>query len=255
MQTAANQNLERQERLRSEGISSERSLLEAQLVYDEASAERDAASSRLQVFGLSGGSGPDMTLSSPIDGVVIERHATRGENVSPENTIFVIADLSRVWVIGRVYDQQIGRIRPGMTAVLTLDAYPSRTFEGTVDFVGATLDEATRTLPIRVELENPDGVLRPGLFGALRLSDGDEARDVVRIPSGAVLNMDGLDVVFVPSGAPGEFHRVEVTLGATAGGVVEVIEGLEAGDSVVVEGGFVLKSELMRSELGHGHAH
>lgn len=256
MREVAAQTRKRQRRLRAEGISSERSLLEAELAYKQADAEQDAASSRLRVLGVKGGSGPDMDLSSPIDGLIVERHATRGESVSPSDTLFVVADLSRVWIIGRVYEQQIARVRPGGPATLTLNAYPGRTWPGVVDYVGATLDEATRTLPIRVELENPDGTLRPGLFGALSLAVGEApARAAVLLPQGAVQSMGEGAVVFVPGDAPGEFEARPVTTGASGRGQVEITAGLEAGAEVVVEGAFVLKSELIRGELGHGHAH
>jgi len=198
LRDVAEQNRDRQRRLREEGISSERSLLEAELAYEQADAERDAARSRLRVFGLRGGSGPDMTLESPIAGVVVERHATRGENVSPDDTLFIVADLSRVWVIGRVYEQQVAQVAPGMNATLTLNAYPGRTWTGTVDFVGATLDESTRTLPIRVEIDNPDGLLRPGLFGSLRLASGQPTSTSVVVPLSAVQTIDNRTVVFVP---------------------------------------------------------
>ena len=251
----AEQNRDRQRRLREEGISSERSLLEAELAYEQADAERAASRSRLRVFGLRGGSGSDMTLKSPIAGVVVERHATRGENVSPEDTLFIVADLSRVWVIGRVYEQQVAQVAPGMNATLTLNAYPGRTWTGTVDFVGATLDESTRTLPIRVEIDNPDGLLRPGLFGSLRLASGQPTSTSVVVPLSAVQTVDNRTVVFVPGHEDGEFAAHPVTTGRENTRQVEVLEGLEPGARIVVEGAFILKSELMRGELGHGHAH
>lgn len=255
LRDVAEQNRDRQRRLREEGISSERSLLEAELAYEQADAERDAARSRLRVFGLRGGSGPDMTLESPIAGVVVERHATRGENVSPDDTLFIVADLSRVWVIGRVYEQQVAQVAPGMNATLTLNAYPGRTWTGTVDFVGATLDESTRTLPIRVEIDNPDGLLRPGLFGSLRLASGQPTSTSVVVPLSAVQTVDNRTVVFVPGHEDGEFAAHPVTTGRESTRQVEVLEGLEPGARLVVEGAFILKSELMRGELGHGHAH
>ena len=255
LRDVAEQNRDRQRRLREEGISSERSLLEAELAYQQADAERDAARSRLRVFGLRGGSGPDMTLESPIAGVVVERHATRGENVSPDDTLFIVADLSRVWVIGRVYEQQVAQVASGMTATLTLNAYPGRTWTGTVDFVGATLDESTRTLPIRVEIDNPDGLLRPGLFGSLRLASGQPTSTSVVVPLSAVQTVDNRTVVFVPGHEDGEFAAHAVTTGRENTRQVEVLEGLEPGARIVVEGAFILKSELMRGELGHGHAH
>ena len=251
----ARQTLQRQERLRREGINSERSLLEAQLAFKQANAERNAALSRLRVFGVKGGSGPDMTLSSPIAGVILERHATRGENVSPDDTLFIVADLSRVWVIGRVYEQQIGEVAPGMQAQLTLNAYPGRSWVGAVDYVDAAVDEETRTLPVRVELENPGGLLRPGLFGTLRLSSGAKEGAVVLIPQTSVQTLNNRPTVFVPGDEAGEFVARPVTLGRSSHGQVEVLEGLAPDGAVVVQGGFVLKSELMRDQLGHGHAH
>jgi cobalt-zinc-cadmium efflux system membrane fusion protein len=255
MRTLASQNLERQRKLREEGISSERSLLEAQQTYEQANAEYNAAESRLRVFGMRGGRGPDMTLESPISGVVVQRHATRGENVSPEDTLFVVADLSTVWVMGRAYEQQVSRVAPGMRATLTLSAYPTRTWTGTVDFVGATLDDETRTLPVRVELDNPDGTLRPGLFGALSLAPGRDEDAVVIVPRASIQTLENRAAVFVPGEERGSFAVRHVTPGREGAGFVEIVQGLRPGDSVVVEGAFVLKSELMRGELGHGHAH
>ncbi|MFN3200007.1 MAG: efflux RND transporter periplasmic adaptor subunit [Bradymonadia bacterium] len=255
LRNVAEQNRDRQRRLRKEGISSKRSLLEAELAYKQADAERDAARSHLRVFGLRGGSGPDMTLESPITGVVVERHATRGENVSPQDTLFIVADLSRVWVIGRVYEQQIAQAALGMSATLTLNAYPSRHWTGTVDFVGTTLDESTRTLPVRVELDNPDGRLRPGLFGSLRLASTKPAPTSVVLPLSSIQILKEQTVVFTPGDEEGEFVVHPVTLGKKSARLAEVLTGLEPGAQVVVEGAFILKSELMRGELGHGHAH
>jgi cobalt-zinc-cadmium efflux system membrane fusion protein len=255
MREVAQQNLERQRRLRSQGISSERSLLEAQLAYEQANAERAAARSRLRVFGVRGGGGPDMNLESPIGGLVVERHAAQGENVSPADTLFKIADVSRVWVIGRVYEQQVAQVVEGMEAMLTLNAYPGRSWTGTIDYIGATLDETTRTLPVRVEVENPDGLLRPGLFGSLRLVSGEPNDSTVVVPLSAIQTYENRTVVFVPGDEQGEFIAHPVTVGRESGQQAEVLQGLEPGARVVVDGAFVIKSELMRGELGHGHAH
>jgi cobalt-zinc-cadmium efflux system membrane fusion protein len=255
MRSVAAQNRERQETLRAEGISSERSLLEAQLAFDEAHAERQAAQSRLRVFGVRGGSGPDLTLQSPIDGVVVERHATRGENVSSEDTLFVVADLSSVWVMGRVYEQQVAQVRQGMSATLSLNAYPGRTWTGVVGFVGAMIDESTRTLPVRVEFENPDGMLRSGLFGSLELALGGDPVSAVVVPLDAVQEFENRRVVFVPGGQPGEFRAQDVTLGRQSADQIEILEGISAGERIVVAGAFILKSEVMSYTLGSGCAH
>ncbi len=255
LRKVARQTRDRQKRLRAEGISAERSLIEARLAYEQADAERDAAQSRLKVFGVQGGSGPDMALESPIAGRVVERHATRGENVSPDDTLFVVADLGRVWIIGRVYEQQVSQVEVGMAASLTLGAYPGRRWEGKIDFVGATLDASTRSLPIRMEVDNTDGRLRPGLFGALHLATDAPAAEAWVVPVAAVQTLEGRSVVFVPGEGTGAFEARTVTVGREAEGRVEILDGLAAGASVVVEGAFLLNSELMRGELGHGHAH
>lgn len=255
MRELAAQTRERQRRLREEGINSDRSLLEAEIAYDQADAERDAALSRLQVFGVRGGSGPDMVLESPITGVVLERHATQGENVAAGETLFVVADLSRVWLVGRAYEQQVGAIVADMDASFTLNAYPGQQWTGELTHIGSALDEATRTLTVRVDLENPDGLFRPGLYGSLRLSPADVGAESVVIPNDALQQLNDDVVVFVPGDESGEYRAVPVRAGRSDGTRVEIVEGLSAGDSLVVGGAFVLKSEMIRGQLGHGHAH
>lgn len=252
----ARKNHRRQEQLRKDGISSERSLLEARFALEEASAEKQAAQSRLRVFGVRGGTGPDMKLNSPIDGSILERHATRGENVSNDNDLFMVADLSTVWVIGKVYERQISEVRVGMKATLTLTAYPGRHWEGKVSYIAPSLDHETRSLDMRVELENTDGALKPGLFGDILVeSPKEEAELFPVVPEEALQEHENRTVVFVPEGKEGKFHAVPVVVGRRSGGSVEILKGLQRDTQVVTRGAFVLKSELVRSQLGHGHAH
>ena len=249
---AAQRTLERQERLREEGISSERNLLEAQLAFDEADAARDAARSRLRVFGVRGGAGSDMILSSPIEGVVVERHATRGENVSPEDTLFVIADATEVWVIGRLYEIHISQVATGMGAILTMSAHPGRHWSGVVEYVALSMDETSRTLPIRVPISNDDGALRPGMFGTLTLGGNAGGQTAVTVPIEAIQTLDHRDVIFVSGEYEGTFEARTVILGPEADGFVSVLDGLSSDNRVVVEGGFILKSELVRGQLADG---
>lgn len=256
----------RQETLQKEGIGSRRAFLEAQGEYLKAQAELTAAKERVKVYGGGGGRGGKgsvSTVRSPLDGVIIERHATPGEVVSVEGPMFVVADLGRVWVVGRLYEQDVATATTGAAAVVTLPAYPERSWQGEVSYVASTLDPATRTLPVRVELDNSEGVLRPGLFGTIALSkpvtDGagheDSKSAAVSVPQAAVQRIEGKNVVFVPGDEPGEFRAVPVVLGVKSNGRVEVTRGLQAGDRVVTMGAFTLKSELQRSEMGEGHAH
>jgi cobalt-zinc-cadmium efflux system membrane fusion protein len=245
----------RQEELRRESIGSERAFLEAEGALREAEAEYAATAERLRVYGGATGSGASVSIKSPLAGVVIERHATVGEVVSTERPMFVVADVGRVWVMGRVYEQDVAAVRVGEGAVVTLQAYPGRTWNGTLSYVAPTLDQASRTLPIRVELDNPDGALRPGLFGSITTASSDSAAAPVPVvPEESVQRVGGRDVVFVPGAEPGAFRAVPVATGARAGRKVEIREGVRAGDRVVVSGAFTLKSELLRSELGE-HEH
>ena len=249
----AQTNLERQQRLRDEGISSERSLLEAQLAFDEADAGRDAARSRVGVFGVRGGSGSDMVLTSPIDGVVVERHTTRGENVSPDDTLFVVADASEVWVVARAYEQHIPMVRPGLDASLTIASYPDREWTGSVEYVALSLGETSRTLPVRVSTSNQDEALRPGMFGTLSIQ-GPGPEVGLRVPLSAVQSLDGRDIVFVQGAAERTFEARTVELGRESHGEISILEGLAGSETLVVEGAFILKSELVRGQLADGCA-
>ena len=260
---------DRQKKLRELRISSEQSFLEAQQALTEARAELNAARSELSVMGAKRGAGADDIIRAPISGTVVERHATRGEYVRPEDKLFVIGDLSEVWVMGRVPERDVGSLSVGDPTRINLAADSSRTWEGTIDYIASRLDEDTRTLQVRTELKNDDRALRPGLFGTMQLRKGvvpgasKDNQRVVALPEDAVQELGGAKVVFVPMPDDGEdshgsgvkFEVVEVVTGVRADGMVEILEGVEFGQSVVVDGAFVLKSQKMRSELGHGHAH
>jgi cobalt-zinc-cadmium efflux system membrane fusion protein len=255
MKDVAERNQQRQRQLRKEGISSERSLLESELAFDQANAELEAARSRLLVFGLNGGNGPDMTIVSPIDGTIIARHATRGESATSSDTLFIVADLSTLWIVGQVPERTVSGVSVGMPATLSLGAFPGRTWTGKVDYVGSVLEESTRSLPIRVEVDNPDGLLRPGFFGSLSLSETGTQGTTLLVPLVAIQTLDDKKVVFVSEDESGTFKAQPVSLGAESKDFVEVIDGLSADSKVVVEGAFLLKSEMIRGQLGHGHAH
>ena len=251
----ARSNFERQQELQREGIGARRNYLEAQAQLRRAEAELTAAQRALEVYGR-GGSGSTVPIRSPIAGQIVERHATVGEVVGPEDVLFQIIDIGRVWVVGRAYQQHAGAIRAGAPAVVVLQAYPGRSWEGVIDYVAPVLDESTRTLPVRVMLDNPEGHLRPGLFGTLSITPaGAESEAVPVIETEAVQTIEGQTVVFVPGEEEGEFHATSVVLGNESRGRVPVVRGLSPGDRYVARGAFVLKSELMRGELGDGHAH
>ena len=248
-------NFRRQQELQREGIGAKRQFLEAQAELKRARAEQSAAQRALEVYGH-GGSGNEVTIKSPISGRITDRHATVGEVVRPSDTLFEITDITRVWVVGRVYPQNAGQVFEGATAILTLQAHPDRSFLGKLDYVAPALDERTRTLPVRVILDNPEGVLKPGLFGTLSITPvGVTGETVPTISANAVQRWGREAVVFVPGRQDGEFLALPVKVGPPSGDIVRVQRGLSPGDRYVAEGAFVLKSELSRSELGEGHAH
>jgi cobalt-zinc-cadmium efflux system membrane fusion protein len=248
--TQAQAAFERQEQLSKEGIGSRKSLIAARGELERARAAMSSANSRLRAIGGGRAMGVSNMLRSPIDGQVIDCMANRGELVPAGYHLYVVADLNRVWVVGRVYQQDITEVRVGVPAAITLQAYPGRTWRGKVSYVAATLDQATRTLSIRVELENPGRLLKPGMFGTITLPPADKAELAVAVvPDDAVQRLRGGHVVFVPAGAAGDFRVQQVLVGRRALGKVELVSGLKTGDPVVISGTYTLKSELLRGEL------
>ena len=256
---AARADLERLQVLASEGIAAKKRLTEARARSESATAEVKAAKAGLSVYGGSGRGGAELSLRAPISGVVIKRHASPGEVIDTLRSPFVIADLREVWVIGRVYEQELAQVSVGMAADVALIAYPGRTWRGVVDYVASTLDEDTRTVSIRVVLDNSEGLLRPGLFGTIAIGPSGESEEkggqVLSIPDTALSTIGDRTVVFVTGDEPGAFVPRDVVPGQRAHGLVEIREGLKEGEPVVTGGAFVLKSELLKGSIGEGHAH
>jgi membrane fusion protein, heavy metal efflux system len=253
----AGANLVRQQALQDAGIGAVRSFEQARADARRAQAAVGAARSRLQLVG-------GYELRSPIAGTVIERHATLGEAVGPGDALFTVSDLSQVWIVGQVYERDVGAIAPRARASLRLEAYPERSWSGELSYVAGALQHETRTLPVRMELDNAEGVLRPGLFGALEIEAGNAAQageqntfDAIAVPSGAVQRMGSETLVFVTQ--PGDAEHVRfvaraVELGRSAGDQLEVASGLRDGEEIAVSGTFTLRGELLRGSLA-GHEH
>ncbi|MCX9158506.1 efflux RND transporter periplasmic adaptor subunit [Niveibacterium sp. 24ML] len=178
---------------------------------------------------------------SPVAGVVMEKKALQGMRFMPGDTLFQIADLSSVWAIVDVNEQDIAAVQTGRKAVITLSAYPGKSFEGTVSYIYPTLSAETRTVPVRVELANPQGLLKPGLFASMVLGTSQGAA-VVNVPTSAVIDSGTRQIVLVQRGE-GRFESRNVKLGASAGEFVEVLEGVQAGEPVVVSANFLLDAE------------
>ena len=245
---------DRQKELKAAGIGTQRTYDEAEAEVRRAEADLGAAAQRTRVYG--GGGGSSISLRAPMTGEIVERHASVGEVAEAGGEpLFVIADLSSVVVEARVYERDVAAAVVGAPLRLTLQAYPGQSWETKLDYVSPRLDEKSRTITVRATLPN-DGKLKPGLFGTVTLltaADDTAARAIV--PADSIQRTPEGDIVFVPGDEEGEFKPVPVVVAARRGGEVEIGSGLEAGARVVIEGAFVVKSELLRSALGEGHAH
>ncbi len=199
-----------------------------------------------------------LSLRSPAAGVVLEKKALAGMRFMPGEALFQIADLSSVWAIADVFEQDIGSVRVGQTAQLRLDAYPDKAFEGKVSYIYPRLTAETRTVPVRVELPNPGGLLKPAMFVKLELPASGGGRRLA-VPVSAVIDSGVRHVVIVQSGEDanaGRFEPREVKLGQRGGDYVEVLEGVKEGEPVVVAANFLLDAESnLKAAIGSfGHA-
>jgi len=197
-----------------------------------------------------------LPLRSRTDGVVIDMMARAGMRFMPGEPLFQIADLSTVWIVASVFEQDLGLVHPGQMAVVSLAAYPGRTFSGRVTFVYPTVEPETRTARVRIELPNEAGLLKPDLYGTVEIVAGDTVA-AVAIPESAVLDSGTRRVVLIELGG-GSFEPREVELGSRGDGYVEVVTGLAAGERVVVDGNFLIDAESnLKAALGSlgGHAH
>lgn len=250
---AAEAALSRQQKLASEGIGAERALVEAEAEVGELRAEVEGLRRQLSVFGS--GSGGQLALTAPIEGVVVAVHATLGETATPDQPAFIVTDPTKVWVRGNVPELEIGRVEAGAAVIVRLHAFPEVAMPGTLTYIAPALDEQTRSLPVRVTLRAPDARLRSGLFAGIELLGGGVDERVLVVPADGVATLDGQTVVFVPGDEPNSFRPQPVTLGRRAGGFFEVRSGLKEGATLCVSGAFTLKSALRSGELSEGHEH
>ncbi|MBX9657924.1 MAG: efflux RND transporter periplasmic adaptor subunit [Nitrospiraceae bacterium] len=187
-----------------------------------------------------------VSLRAPFTGEVIERNATIGEVVDPNTTLFTVADLSTVWVRADFPEQQAGRLKPGLTIEVRVSAYPDTMFQGAITYVGAVIDPTTRTVTARADVSNPEGRLRPGMFAEVTLVTDEQS--VLSVPRAAVQQVGSRTVAFVVRG-PRRFESREVTIVQASGEYIQVVAGLVAGDEVVTQGSYALKSEYLREQL------
>jgi len=200
-----------------------------------------SAAARLRNFGITG-PGPRFTLAAPIDGVVLQKTAVQGMRFAPGESLYRIADLSTIWVIADVFERDLGQVQPGMNASVVLTAYPGRHFSGQVTFVYPTLNAATRTGRVRIELANPDLLLKPDMYATVEIAADMSGSPVTAVPDSAVLDSGTHQIVLVERGT-GRYEPRPVTTGTRADGFIEIRSGLAAGEKVVVGANFLIDAE------------
>ncbi len=183
----------------------------------------------------------NVTFRAPVNGIVLDKKAVQGMRFMPGEMLYQIADLSSVWVIADLPEENIGQVQLGSQAQVTVDAYPGRTFPGRVNFIYPTLDAATRTVKVRIEMPNPKGLLKPAMFANTQINVAN-GNKVLTVPLSAVIDSGIRQVVLVRL-AEGRFEPRTVKLGSRSDEYAEVLEGVTAGEQVVTSANFLLDSE------------
>ncbi len=191
---------------------------------------------------------PVTTITSPLAGVVTKQEASPGEVIESTTALFTIADLSAVWVQAEVYEKDLGRLRIGQSALITVDTYPNQPFKGKVTYVSDFLDPRTRTARVRCEVPNSDVRLKLDMYANVSLPT-TFSRKTLAVPVGAIQEVGDKTVVFIRKTAT-QFEPRWVTAGNTVRDLVEITNGLKEGEPVVKAGAFHLKSILVGKDLG-----
>jgi len=242
-------------------FASEREPIAAERAWQIARAALEAAARQLHILGLSAeqtqaiGSEPDAQVSryelhSPVAGRIVELRVTSGEAVEASDVLFVVVDNSAMWLLADVYERDLLLLREGVPVLFTVDGLRGVSFEGRLAWISSQVDDRTRTARVRANLPNEDGLLRAKMFGLARLIVHDEA-DVLSVPSAAVQTDGCCQLVFVRED-DAVFAPRKVMLGAGAHGHVEVLRGLEEGELVATTGSFLMKTEILKSNIGAG---
>ena len=222
------------------------------MTRDNAKAIAAAALSRLKNWDISadqlarlqrtGTATRTLTLSAPIGGIVMEKTALEGLHFGAGDMLYRIVDLSTVWLLADVFEQDLAQIRPGQSAKITVQAYLGRVFDGRVAFVYPTVNAQTRTAKVRIEVPNPDLLLKTDMYATVEIAAPVESTTVLTVPDSAVLDTGTRQTVLVDRG-DGRFEPRAVKLGARAGGYVAVLEGIRDGEKVVTGANFLIDAE------------
>jgi cobalt-zinc-cadmium efflux system membrane fusion protein len=245
--------LQRTQKLVEIGAASRQELERIHAEHAAQIAEVNSARAQLELLGISPAATQGDTVSAttnvpaPIDGVITERLANVGLNVDAATKLFTVVDLSTVWIVAGVYERDFSRVRAGSEATITTAAYPGATLHGRVSYIDPQVDSTTRTAKVRIEVANPRGDLRLGMYADVAMSTGKTSARAM-IPRAAIQQVGNRSVVYLADPRQrGRFVERTVMLGASWSDQVEVVSGLQPGDVVVTEGSFFVRAERERA--------
>jgi cobalt-zinc-cadmium efflux system membrane fusion protein len=234
-----------------------REVQEAESAVGEARAALRSSRAAIAAFGAEPPTddGDDSTsslfvLRSPVAGAVIERASVVGQMLDPAVPAFRIGDLSTLWLTVHAFERDAVRIRQGVSARLAFPALPGQDFEGTVTVVGRHVERESRTVPVRIDVQNKQNSLRPGMSATATLPVGDTGAAILTVPVSSVQRVRNEWCVFLPKNA-NHFEIRRIGRGRDLGGEVEVLSGLTAKETVVVDGAFLLKAQAEKGDDDH----
>lgn len=256
--TLAEGALTRKRDLAAEKIAPQREVQEAETEVTQSRASLRSAGAALTALGVPpSASGEAETLGastfslrSPVSGTVLERNVVQGQMLEPATPAYRIANLTTLWLTVHAFERDAVRIQKGSTARLTFPALPGEQFQGHVSLLGGQVAKESRTIPIRIDLRNDRGLLRPGMSGSAAVPVGAVKSQVLAVPVAAVQRVRNEWCVFLPKDAS-TFEIRRIGRGRDLGDEVEILSGLKAGERLVVEGAFLLKSQAEKGEAGH----
>lgn len=215
----------------------------------------DISDAQLQRLKKDGKATRTLTLYSPANGVVLEKMAVAGMRFMPGEPLFKIADLSVIWLLADVFEQDLALVHVGQSVKISVNAYPEKELTGKIAYIYPTVTPETRTAKVRVELANPGGMLKPDMYASVQLVSGHGKAGTLTVPDSAVLDSGTRQIVLVRRGE-GLFEPREVKLGMRGNGYVEVIEGISTGEEVVISANFLIDAESnLRAAIGgFGHS-
>lgn len=262
----AKERFKRERDLLAKRVTSQAEVRAAETESIAAGADEEAAEENLRSMGLSvqevEGLRHDQhyqstyTVRAPLAGTVVARDLTLGQAIEPSQALFTVADLSDVWVVAKVFEKDVARVAKGNPATVTIEALEGEQIDGVVEWVADVIDESTRTAGVRVVVPNAGRKLKAGMFARARIHAaprGGARKAAITVPEAAIQRAGTEFQVYVQT-AERTFLARPVTIGERSGGLAEITSGLKVGELVVVDGGFVLKSEQGKESMGeHGH--